>query len=263
MQLLPEKLHQKYYFGTLVLLIWFSRFEIIKVQYNGINIITVLTLLIHLCNLKVRTRMQSSSLPLFPTDDVSIPKSSRPLHSIPPSYIILLNQITVFLALLVQNRPSTVCQELAAAVANSAGSSLAHSLGWHGSSVLSKWRPCCCRLDVRWLASSLWTAVREGSFKLGDEAVVGYQGAGSAEGKASCLSGAEPELENNLHMFSSVGLKIQLNLWDGWRRHSYRRDIFKDFYLTIQKQCVWYEIKRFGLRGVIWEHLSQSVLKDF
>lgn len=89
-----------------------------------------------------------------------------------------------FLALLAQNRPSTVCQELAAAVASSAGSSLlARSLGWHGSSILAKWRPCRCRLDAGRLASSLWTAVSEGSVKLGDEAVPGYQRAGSAEGR--------------------------------------------------------------------------------
>lgn len=79
--------------------------------------------------------------PPFPMNNISISKSSRLLHTIPPSYIILLNHTTVFLALPAQNHPSTVCQELAAAMASSAGRSLAQSLGWHDSSVLTKWRP--------------------------------------------------------------------------------------------------------------------------
>lgn len=131
----------------------------------------------------MENRQTYSLPPPIPTNDISISKSSRLLHTIPPSYIILLNEITVFLAWPPQNRPSTVCQELAAAVTSSAGSSLARSLGWHGTSVLTKWRPRRGRLDAGRQASSLWTAVREKNVKLGDESVPGYQRAGSAGGR--------------------------------------------------------------------------------
>lgn len=93
-------------------------------------------------NLIIRTQMEngrssSSIIRSLLTISPSF-TSSRLLHTIPPSYIILLNQPTVFLAQLAQYRPSTVCQELAAAIASSAGSNLARSLAWHGSSVQTK-----------------------------------------------------------------------------------------------------------------------------
>ncbi len=70
-------------------------------------------------------------------------------------------------------------------------------------------------------------AVRERSVKLGDETEAGNQRELAVQReKTSCLSGTGPELGNNLHMLSSVGLKVQLNLWDGGRRHIYRGDIF-------------------------------------
>lgn len=116
-----------------------------------------------------------SPLPISPSS-----KSTTQLLTIPPSYIALFNQSTAFLALSGQNCPSTVCQALAAAVASAAGSSLAHSLSWHGSFVLTKWRPCRCRLDAGRLSSLHWTAVSEGSVKLRDGTVPGYQWVGSA-----------------------------------------------------------------------------------